>query len=123
MMPEDTGIFYEVSFNDEAVAEADAAYLRRSRFTLPEEAASWYEGIFTRAGELYYWPRRYSLLPFSGFEGEVRRIIYGRGPSAYHIIYRVFDPAEGETAGIVRVLHVRPAAGQSGSGTTNNGED
>jgi plasmid stabilization system protein ParE len=56
--------------------------------------------------------RRYPLAPESGtFGGEVRQMIYGRGRSAYRILYRVLEPEEG-SPGIVRILHVRHAARQ-----------
>jgi hypothetical protein len=51
----------------------------------------------------------------------VRQIIYGKGASAYRILYRVIEPG-GNDPGIVRVLHVRHAMQQPlGGGTPQGG--
>ncbi len=52
-------------------------------------------------------------------------MLYGRGSTAHHIIYRIIDPAVGEAEGIVRVLHVYHGARRTSqnSGDPNDGAE
>ena len=97
---------YEVVFSD--VAEADDAYLRRWLAAAPDEALRWYENLFAQVeGQLSLFPRQYERLPpNSGYEGDVRRMIYGRGAGAYLVYYRVIEPSDEDPDGLVVVLHV-----------------
>jgi len=104
---------YRVEFTEPAEMELDAAYLNRSRFTPPEQAVRWHRELKTAITGLSEWPRRFQVLEGGGYSGEVRRMLFGRGSGAYHVIYRVLDPADDETEGIVRVLHVVSAVRQS----------
>lgn len=120
----DDGIVrYYVEFSEAADAELDVALLRRLRTSSPEAVTRWHAGLKQAAFSLNTFPRRYSLLPYSGSEGEVRRIVYGRGSSAYYIIYRVFDPADGDTERLVSILHVRHAAGRTSDGPANDEDE
>jgi len=86
--------------------ELDAAYLNRSRFTSPEQAARWHLELKQAISSLSEWPRRFQELEGGGYGSEVRRMLFGRGSGAYHVIYRIIEPGDGETEGLVRVLHV-----------------
>ena len=102
---------YEVRLSEPAEIEIEAAYMGRLRFGLPA-ADRWYAGLARAVESLSQLARRYPLAPESDMlGGEVRQMIYGRGRSAYRILYRVLDPEEG-SPGIVRILHVRHAAQQ-----------
>jgi plasmid stabilization system protein ParE len=102
---------YEVRLSEPAEIEIEAAYLGRMRFGLPA-ADRWYAGLARALESLSQLARRYPLAPESDMlGGEVRQMIYGRGRSAYRILYRVLDPKEG-SPGIVRILHVRHAGRQ-----------
>jgi len=89
--------------------ELDAAYLNRSRFTPADQAARWYQELKQAISSLSEWPRRFQILEGGGYGGEVRRMLFGRGVGAYHVIYRILEPAENEAEGVVRVLHVASA--------------
>lgn len=91
--------------------ELDAAYLNRSRFTSPEQAARCHIELKTAISGLSEWPRRFQELEGGDYGGEVRRMLFGRGSGAYHVIYRVLE-ADEEAEGIVRVLHVVSAVRQ-----------
>ena len=114
---------YRVEFTDVAQAEADAAYLWRSQITTPEQAFAWYTGLFVEALQLSTMPRRFERVRNSDrYGGEVRRMLYGRGPVAYHLVYRIIEPAEDESEGVVRILHVYHGASQAAGGRTEEGE-
>lgn len=96
---------YRIEVSDTADAEADAAYfwlLGRS----PEVAGRWYEGLLRAYRSLADFPGRCPLAPeASRFpDVEVRQLLYGRGSSAYRILYCILEPDT------VRILHVRPGA-------------
>jgi plasmid stabilization system protein ParE len=105
---------WRVRLTEPVEAELDAAYLSRSRFTSPEEAARWYEGLQAEIFGLAEWPRRCARVEAADYgysaETEVRRLRYGRGQGAWHIVYQVIepDPQENDQSdeGVVRVLHV-----------------
>lgn len=99
---------YRVVFTEPAEVDRDNAYLRRSHLKGPEDANRWYAQLAATVLSLEQMPRRGTVV--ERFEGDVRRIIFGRGSSAYLIVYRVFEPAEGETEGLVQVLRIRQGA-------------
>lgn len=101
---------YSVQFTDGAQADAEQLYLSRSQYTSPEEAQRWFIGIFARAEELSIWPRRFAQVEKSGYEGEIRRILYGKGRSLLCLFYQIIEPDSGTNEGVVRILRVAPAA-------------
>jgi plasmid stabilization system protein ParE len=102
---------YEVRVSEPAEIEIEAPYLGRMRFGLPT-ADRWYAGLARALESLAQLPRRHPVAPESDMlGGELHQMIYGRGRSAYRILYRVFEP-EGDEPGVVRILHVRHAARQ-----------
>jgi plasmid stabilization system protein ParE len=97
--------------SEPAEIEIEAAYLGRMRFGLPT-ADRWYAGLARALESLAQLPRRRPVAPESDMlGGELYQMIYGKGRSAYRILYRVFEP-EGDEPGVVRILHVRHAARQ-----------
>jgi hypothetical protein len=99
---------YRVEFTDVAQAEAEAACVRRGQYTSPEEAYEWYMDMLREAQKLGVMPRR-NIVVKSRYRDTVRRMLYGRGRSAYHLFYRIIEPLEGETEGIVQILNVYSA--------------
>jgi plasmid stabilization system protein ParE len=104
-------LIYEVRLAEPAEIEIEAAYLGRMRFG-QSVADRWYAGLARALESLSELPHRHPRAPESDVMGAaVRQMIYGRGRSAYRVLYRVFEPEQG-TSGLVRVLHVRHAARQ-----------
>lgn len=107
---------YQVELSEPAEVQVETAYLSRSRATSPEEALHWYEGLQAAIHSLSEWPRRFQMVEFASRpDQEVRRMLYGQGRGAYHVIYRIIEPAggtqgdeadEGTSPGIVRVQSV-----------------
>ena len=105
---------YQVRLTEPAEAELSAAYLSRSRFTSPAEALRWHNGLLAAAFSLADGPRQWARVEAADYgyspETEVRRLRYGQGRGAWHVVYQVIEPSEGtsegEAEGIVRVLHV-----------------
>ena len=103
--------FYEVRLTEPAEQEVEAAYLGRMQFG-QRAADTWYAGLGRKLVTLSRVPRGFPVAPGSeSLGGGVRQMVYGKGGSAYRILYRVIEP-EGEEPGIVRILHVRHAARQ-----------
>jgi plasmid stabilization system protein ParE len=105
---------YRVELSEPAEAQMQDAYLSRSQVTSPDEALRWYKGLQAAIHSLNEWPRRFQMVEFLSHTGvEVRRMLYGSGRGAYHVIYRIIEPAtsgaegaddDGDDAeGIVRV--------------------
>ncbi len=101
---------YRVEISDAAQGEAEAAFfwmLRRS----PAGAAKWYAGLLAAIASLDTLPRRCPLARENAqFDREIRQLLYGRGRSAYRVLFMVVEPnGPGEDA-VVRVLHIRHGA-------------
>jgi len=112
---------YEVRLTEPAEAQVEAAYLSRLRFG-QRAADRWYAGLGRALETLSRVPRGFVPAPESdALGGGVRQIIYGKGGSAYRILYRVIEPPEGDEPGLVRVLHVRHAMQQPLGGTPQQG--
>ena len=100
---------YRVELTEPAEAEVEAAYLGRLRFG-QQAADRWYAGLVRVFGTLSGVPRGFPVAEESdALGGEVRVFVYGKGGSAYRILYRVIEPLGGEP-GIVRISHVRHSA-------------
>ena len=103
---------YLVEFTEPALVEADAVYLRLSERSGPEYAIRWYEGLFIAAKDLSSLPRIHAIAPENErYDVEVRRLLYygstgRRGSSVYRLLFYIIEPQEGESEGVVRILHV-----------------
>ncbi|MEB3292106.1 MAG: type II toxin-antitoxin system RelE/ParE family toxin [Synechococcales bacterium] len=98
---------YRIDFSSIAKAEADAAFLRFSQYTSPERSQSWYQGLIKAISSLQEMPRRCPIAPENTlFSQEIRQLLYGRGKTAYRILFTVLDE---QTIPTVRILHVRNA--------------
>ena len=107
---EDALPVYEVRVTEPAEAEIDTAYLNRMQFGL-QSAERWYAGLAQALESLATFPKRFPFAPEHNFPDGVRQMIYGKGSGTYRILYRVIE-AQGEEAGIVRILHVRHGSRQ-----------
>lgn len=128
---------WRLDFTEPADTELADAYLNRQRFTSEAEAFRWYEGLGQAIVALVDGPRRCSLVDPGdyGYRGdqEIRRLRYGSGRGAWHVVYRLIEPEEGDGdgEGIIRVLHVVSAVRRPPRGTLpappgqapNEGED
>jgi hypothetical protein len=111
---------YRIDFSSIARAEADAAFLAFSQFTTLERSQIWYQGLITAISSLQEMPRRCGIARENAFfSQEVRQLIYGRGKSAYRILFTVLDDQKVPT---VRILHVRNAS-QRTLGEAEEAED
>jgi plasmid stabilization system protein ParE len=100
---------YEVRLTEPAEMEVEAAYFGRLQFGV-QAAERWYAGLARAMESLAVFPRGFVLAPESeALGGDVRQLVYGKGRSAYRILYRVIDPS-GQEPGIVRILHIRHAS-------------
>lgn len=98
---------YEVQVSDVAEMEIDGVYLNLIRFGM-RPAERWHTGIYAAISTLAMLPRAFPIAKESDVMGKnVRVMLYGKGKSAYRILYAVFEPADGEPgiARILRVLH------------------
>lgn len=99
---------YRVEISSVAEAEADRIFLQLSQVTSSEIASERYSGLLQAIESLSQMPKRCPLArenPY--FSQEIRQLLYGRGRSAYRIIFTVL---EGQEVPAVRILHIRSAA-------------
>jgi plasmid stabilization system protein ParE len=97
-----------IDFSSVAKAEADAAFMSFARFTTPEQAQSWYQGLIKAIASLKAMPRRCGLARENAFfSQEIRQLIYGQGQHTYRITFTIL---EDQKASIVRILNIRNAA-------------
>ena len=84
-------------------AESDLAQLYRQKNVEYSGAAlQWYRGIKTAILSLEQQPNR---CPLIRKKDQMRRLLYGRKPHVYHVIYRVLEKQKQ-----VEVLHIRHGA-------------
>ena len=124
MPPErDDPIRYEVLLTEPAEAEVEAAYLNQMRYG--ERAAErWYAGFARALETLSLFPKGFALVSSpDALDGDVRQMLYGKGNSAYRILYRVFEPEAEEELGIVRIQHVRHTRQHLGAPARNGDHD
>jgi plasmid stabilization system protein ParE len=94
---------YQVVIQPEAQQGIEEAYLWFSKDS-PRKARGWLEGLYKAILSLEKMPSRCSLaFENNFFEEEIRQLIYGKGRSAYRILFAIV----GDT---VQVLFVRHAA-------------
>ncbi|NJR26665.1 MAG: type II toxin-antitoxin system RelE/ParE family toxin [Richelia sp. CSU_2_1] len=98
---------YRIDFSSQAEAEADAAFVNFARFTTPERAQAWYQGLIAAISSLQEMPRRCSLARENAFFTlEIRQLLYGSGKTTYRILFTILDDRPAPT---VRILHIRNA--------------
>lgn len=126
---------YRIEFSDVARAETDAAYLYLSqRSRSPEVAVRWIRGLETAldrlAEQLEILPGRRPLAPEDDLfpNVEVYQLLYGKGASAYRVLYILTDADGDHAPDTIRVLHVRHGAqqrlgGQQTGQSEDNGSD
>lgn len=101
---------YRIEISSVAEAEADSAFLWMSQVTSSEIASRWYEGLLKAIESLSEMPKRCPLARENDyFTKEIRQLLYGRGRSAYRILFTVVEAKDVST---VRILHIRHAAQQ-----------
>jgi uncharacterized DUF497 family protein len=99
---------YRIDFSSMAKAEADAAFMSFARFTTPERAQSWYQGLIKAISSLKVMPRRCALARENAFfSQEVRQLIYGQGQHTYRIVFTILEDQKQPT---VRIISIRNAA-------------
>ena len=98
---------YRVVVSEPAEAEAESAYLWMLQRS-PERAAKWYDGLLRAFDTLETMPTRCPLARESPrFSREVQQLLYGRGRSAYRILFTILESRSTEEPSIVQILHVR----------------
>ena len=91
------------SYNQQAQQGIEKAYLWFSKDS-PRKARLWLEGLYKAILSLEQMPYRCSLAFENNFlEEEIRQLIYGKGRSAYRILFTI-------TGDIVQILFVRYVA-------------
>ncbi len=105
---------YQVTYRDEAQAEAEAATFGLIARRGPEAAVQWYAGLLRAVDDaLREMPGRFALsedgcLVYPGTL--VRQMRYGSGGNIFRILFHVIEPNEDEDKGVVVVLRIRHAA-------------
>ena len=105
-MPNENDLpIYELSITEPAEIDIDGVYLRILRSSI-DAAERWHNGLLTSLDTLLILPRAYPVAPESVVMGKnVRVMLYGKGRSAYRVLYAVIEAADGEP-GIVRIQRV-----------------
>ena len=98
---------YRVEVSEPAEAEIDSAYLWMLQRS-PGRAATWHDGLLRAIGTLDMMPTRCPLARESArFDREIRQLLYGRGRSAYRILFTIIESDSAGEPALVRILHVR----------------
>ncbi len=100
---------FRIEYSDVAQSEIETAYMQRCQWMALEKAFEWFRGIYIAIENLKLMPRMYQRFDTRRYQGDVRRMLHGKGRTAYSLVYSVIDPTEGETEGIVYVLRFVPA--------------
>ncbi len=104
-MPDDDLPVYELQMSEPAEMEIDGIYLNMIRFGL-DAAQRWLTGFYDAIARLETLPRAFPIAKESEVMGKnVRVMLYGKGRSAYRVLYAVFEPSDGDP-GIVRIVRV-----------------
>ncbi|WP_448570742.1 type II toxin-antitoxin system RelE/ParE family toxin [Trichothermofontia sp.] len=111
---------YQIEISSVAEAEADSAFLRLSQVTSPERASQWYSGLLQAIASLAQMPKRCPLARENDyFSQEIRQLLYGKGRTAYRILFTLL---EGPEVAIVRILHIRYATQRTLGETPDNSD-
>ncbi|MEA5471403.1 type II toxin-antitoxin system RelE/ParE family toxin [Spirulina sp. 06S082] len=96
---------YKIVIQPEAEQGIKDAYFWFSNYS-PRQARSWLEGLYKSILSLEKMPLRCSLVFENDFfEEEIRQLIYGKGKSAYRILFTVMENT-------VHILFIRHSAQQ-----------
>lgn len=96
---------YKIEISSLAQSEADQAFLWILKFSSPEKACQWYEGLLKAIFSLSKMPKRCLLARENDyFSLEIRQLLYGKGKKSYRILFTILDNQE---LPIVRILHIR----------------
>jgi plasmid stabilization system protein ParE len=106
---------YRVIIQPEAQQAIERAYLWLANYS-PRKGRTWLEGLYKAIMSLEQMPSRCPLaFENNFFEEEIRQIMYGKGRSAYRILFAIADDN-------VQVIFVRHVA-QNRIGETEDEED
>jgi plasmid stabilization system protein ParE len=102
---------YRIEISSVAEAEVDQAFLRLSQFTSPVRASQWHSGLLEAIESLLAMPTRCPLARENEyFSLEIRQLLYGRGRTAYRILFTILEI---DDLSIVRILHIRHSSQQA----------
>lgn len=104
---------YEVRLSEPAEIEIETEFSRLENTVSPEYADRWHDGLTAQIDSLSLFPASHEVAPENDLcDVKVRRLLYHgptkrrRGGPSYRILFYIVEPVEGETGGLVRVLHV-----------------
>lgn len=103
---------YALRFQERALRDIDAAFVRLAELTSDEIADEWRDGLREAIAGLAASPRRHPLAP-ERFRREVRHLLYQRPGSrvTYRVLFTVTGEEEGASEGpTVTILHLRHGA-------------
>jgi plasmid stabilization system protein ParE len=98
---------YEVTLSETAEADIDSIVFRMMGLS-SDLARRWQGGLIDAMNSLTLFPHRHPLAPETSLYGrQVRAFVYGRGHSAYRVLYAITEANAGHspTVRIVRVVH------------------
>lgn len=102
---------YRIEISSVAEAEADGAFISLSQLTSPAKASQWHGGLIESIESLSVMPSWCALARENKyFSQEIRQLLYGRGRTAYRVLFTIQ-----ETNGLstVRILHIRHSPQQA----------
>jgi plasmid stabilization system protein ParE len=98
---------YRIEISSVAEAEADSAFMSLAQFTSLTKTGQWYSGLLEAIESLAEMPNRCPIARESEYSSQtIRQLLYGKGRSAYRILFTVL---EDQAVSIVRILHIRHA--------------
>jgi plasmid stabilization system protein ParE len=101
---------YRVEISSLAEAEVDRAFLSLSQLSSPAKARQWHSGLLDAIESLSIMPNRCPLARENEyFSQEIRQLLYGKGRTAYRIIFTIL---ENEEVNSIRILHIRHSSQQ-----------
>jgi plasmid stabilization system protein ParE len=96
---------YRIDISSVAESELDRAFLSLSQLTSPAKASQWYGGLLEAIESLSTMPNRCPLARENDyFSQDIRQLLYGRGRTAYRIVFTILETEEISS---VRILHIR----------------
>jgi hypothetical protein len=108
--PDKDPALYRVYFSDEAMAEADSAFLWLLQHTSEAFATRWFTDLLTGAERIAAQPESYDIAPENEhYQVEVRQWTYRQAQTVYRVLFHVLPPDAGEDEGTINILHVRNA--------------
>lgn len=102
---------YRIDISSVAEAELDRSFLSLSQLTSPTKAIEWYGGLLEAIESLATMPNRCPLARENKyFSQDIRQLLYGRGRTAYRIVFTILETEEISS---VRILHIRHSSQQA----------